>query len=202
MILLSGSFWDTLIQWDHFFFKLINSGFTNPVFDAVMPFLRNSIHWIPLYIFLLVFVALNFGMKGLWWIVFFLVTVSLCDSTGTNIFKYTFHRVRPCNNPEFAGHLRLLVTCPSGWGFTSNHAANHFGMATFIFITFRHLFKRWALLAFVWAGAIAYAQVYVGVHYPTDVICGALLGIIFGIFTGYQFNRHFGLQWPTEKKTG
>lgn len=166
----------------------------NPVFDVVMPFLRKPNNWLPLYLFLLVFVLLNFRGKGWWWVVFFIVTVALCDMTGTNGFKYTFERIRPCNNPDFFGQMRLLVPCPSGFGFTSNHAANHFGMATFLFLTFRKFMGPWALLAFVWAGAISFAQVYVGVHYPSDIFGGALLGIVFGTFTGTQFNKYFGLQ--------
>lgn len=196
MIYLAAGFLDTLIQWDHSLFRVINTGFTNPVFDAIMPFLRNSVYWLPLYIFLIAFVSINFKVKGLWWIVFFLVTVALCDMTGTKGFKYTFERTRPCNNPEFFDHLRLLVNCPSGFGFTSNHAANHFGMATFIFLSFRRLFRFWPGFAFFWAGSIAFAQVYVGVHYPSDVICGALLGITFGFITGKVFNRFFGLRLP------
>lgn len=111
---------------------------------------------------------------------------------GTNVFKYGFARIRPCNNPEMFEYLRLLVVCPSGYGFTSNHAANHFGMATFLFITFRHLFKNWMLLAFFWAAAICYAQIYVGVHYPTDIIGGAMLGILMGSLTGYGFEKILG----------
>jgi membrane-associated phospholipid phosphatase len=199
MILLASALWKMLIQWDHSLFKIMNSGLANPIFDAVMPFLRNSYYWIPLYIFLMAFVTINFKLKGLWWIVFFLVTVALCDSVGTHVFKYGFMRIRPCNNPEFTSYIRLLVPCPSGYGFTSNHAANHFGMATFIFITFRRFLKSWALLAFLWAGGIAFAQVYVGVHYPSDIIFGSLLGLLFGLFTGTQFNRHFGLPMPLVK---
>lgn len=194
MFLITGTFWQKLIQLDRELFTLINSKWTNPVFDAVAPLLRNSVYWIPLYLFLIVFVSVNFKVKGLWWIVFFVVTVGLTDMIGTNVFKYGFERIRPCNNAELAGQVRMLVVCPSGFGFTSNHAANHFGMATFLFITFWHLFRKWMLLAFFWAGSIAYAQIYVGVHYPTDIICGALLGMIFGIFTGSLFNKFFGLR--------
>ena len=187
------NFWGKLVQWDQSLFVKINSGWTNPVFDAVMPFLRNPVNWVPLYLFLLLFVALNFKIKGLWWIVFFLSTVALTDMTGTYVLKYGFERVRPCNSPDMISQLRLLVRCPSGYGFTSNHAANHFGISTFLFFTFRHLFKGWMFLAFLWAGSIAYAQVYVGVHYPFDVIGGALLGIISGTITGKLFNKRFPL---------
>lgn len=190
---LIAGFWQNIIQWDHSLFKAVNTGMANPLFDAVMPFMRNSLNWIPLYLFLIVFVLLNFRVKGAWWILFFLVTVSLCDMTGTKLFKYTFLRTRPCNNAEFIGQLRLLVTCPSGYGFTSNHAANHFGMATFFFLSFRRVISRWALLVFLWAGTIAFAQVYVGIHYPGDVVAGSMLGIIYGSLTAYLFNHFFGI---------
>ncbi|MEQ1677845.1 MAG: phosphatase PAP2 family protein [Chitinophagaceae bacterium] len=197
MIILAAGFLNTLLKWDLSLFRFMNNDLSNPLFDAVMPFMRNANHWLPLYLFLLVFVFLNFKVKGVWWVVFFLVTVALCDMIGTRGFKYTFERTRPCNNPDLIGHLRLLVNCPSGWGFTSNHAANHFGMATFIFISFRKFIGRWALLAFLWAGTIAFAQVYVGVHYPGDIAGGALLGCIVGLFTGTQFNKYFRLDLPS-----
>lgn len=187
------SFWDRLLEWDHALFKKINADWTNSLFDSVMPFLRNQYNWGPLYIFIIVFVLLNFRVKGLWWIVFFLMTVALCDMTGAKLLKVELERTRPCNLEGFADQVRLLVTCPSGYGFTSNHAANHFGMSTFFFITFRHLFGNRTWLIFLWAIAIGYAQIYVGVHFPADIAGGALLGIAFGILTGWQFNKHFKL---------
>lgn len=190
---LLTTFWQKIIQWDHDLFTKINSDWTNSFFDIIMPFLRHSIFWIPLYLFILVLVLVNFKVKAWWWIIFFLVTVALTDMTGTRIFKYGFERIRPCNNPDVLTQLRLLVSCPGGYSFISNHAANHFGMATFLFITFRHLFKNWMWLSFLWAGSIGYAQVYVGVHYPSDIAGGMALGLIFGTFTGLTFNKYFGL---------
>ncbi len=193
MFFSSITFWQQLVQWDQRLFEKINGDWANPVFDTVMPFLRNSNHWIPLYLFVFVFVLLNFKIKGVWWFVFFLITVALTDMTGTYVFKHEFERLRPCSDPDFANQVRLLVKhCAGGYGFISNHAANHFGMAAFFFVTFRHLLRKWAFLALFWAASIAYAQVYVGVHYPLDVVCGALLGLAFGITTGTFFNKRFG----------
>ena len=113
--------------------------------------------------------------------------------TGNYVFKHGFERLRPCNDPEFYLNVRLLLNhCGGGYSFISNHAANHFGMAAFFFITFKHLFKKWTWIAMFWAVMIGYAQVYVGVHYPLDVFCGALLGLAFGITTGSFFNKRFG----------
>lgn len=190
----ASSLWQVLLQWDHSLFEKINGDWSNPFFDAVMPFLRNSVIWVPLYLFVLVLVLYNFGVKSLWWVLLFVVTVALTDMTGTYIFKHNIERLRPCRDPEFASHVRMVLkSCAGGYGFISNHAANHFGMAAFFFITFRHIIGRWAWLGIAWAASIAYAQVYVGVHFPLDVLAGALWGIILGAATGYFFNKQFGI---------
>lgn len=193
MYFLAIHFWEKLVQWDQSLFIKINSDWTNPVFDTIAPILRNSDTWAPLYLFLFVFILMNFKVRGLWWAVFFLSTIALTDMTGTYVFKHAFERLRPCSDPDFYTHVRLLLDqCAGGYSFTSNHAANHFGMATFFFITFRHRLKIWAWIALFWAAAICYSQVYVGVHYPLDVFTGALLGMAFGITTGTFFNKRFG----------
>ena len=159
-----------------------------------MPYLRNSYYWTPLYLFLLLFVIINFKGRGWWWVLIFLCTVSLTDIISSRILKEVFERLRPCQDPDFMGYVRLLVDqCSGGSSFTSSHAANHFGMATFFFITFRHLFKKWAWLVFIWAAAVGYAQVYVGVHYPGDVLGGAVAGILMGSLTGVFFNKRYGI---------
>lgn len=187
------SFWQNLIEWDQALFKKINGDWTNPIFDSVMPFLRSATHWAPLYLFILVFVLVNFKIKGLWWAVFFLATVAMADMTGTYVFKHGFERLRPCNDPLVAENLRLLLKrCGGGYSFISNHAANHFGMAIFFYITMRPVLKNWAWIGLPWAALIAYAQVYVGNHYPLDVLCGALLGLAFGITTATLFNKRYG----------
>jgi undecaprenyl-diphosphatase len=78
-------------------------------------------------------------------------------------------------------HVKLLLgTCPTNFSFTSSHATNHFSLAIFVFMTLQPLFKKYSYLFFLWAGIICYAQVYVGVHYPLDVLAGALLGLMIG----------------------
>lgn len=193
MNFLAVKFWDKLVELDQWLFVIINSEWANSFFDTVMPFLRGGANWAPLYLFLLVLVLLNFKTRGIWWVVFFISTIALIDLTGNYVFKHGFERLRPCNDPNFSSQVRLLLDhCGVGYSFTSNHAANHFGMAAFFIVTFRHVFKNWVWIALFWAAAIGYAQIYVGVHYPFDVLCGALLGLAFGITTGTFFNKRFG----------
>lgn len=157
----------------------------------------------PLYLFLFVFVIINFKKNWWWWIVFFMCTVALTDMVGTRVFKHVFERLRPCNDPSFAPYVRLLLKdCAAGFSFVSNHAANHFGMSAFIYFTLRHYIPKWAWIAWLWAFSISYAQIYVGIHYPTDVMGGAVLGFIFGTAMAMFFNRRFGFANFDTQPTG
>ena len=179
--------------WDQWLFVKLNSEWTNSFFYTVLPFTRESVFWAPLYLFLILFITINFKSKGWWWVLLFICTVSLTDIISSRVFKNGFERLRPCNDPGFAMHVRLLLNyCSGGYSFTSSHAANHFGIATFFYFSMRHIIGRWALVAFAWAAVICYAQVYVGVHYPLDILGGTLIGLCFGLFTGMIFNKRFG----------
>jgi len=113
--------------------------------------------------------------------------------TSSKLVKEAFERLRPCGDPGFFQYVRLLVDrCSETYSFTSSHAANHFGMATFIFVTLRSSFKKWVWIAYLWAFLVGYAQIYVGVHYPFDVLGGAVIGVAFGWLLGTFFNKRFG----------
>jgi len=190
---LSISLLQQLEEWDKWLFLKINNEWTNSLFDFLLPYLRDSVFWAPLYLFVVVFMMINFGEKGVWWSLAFLATVVLADTVGAKVLKNGFERLRPCNDPEFFMHVRLLLKhCSGGFSFTSNHAANHFALATFCFLTFRNVFKSWMYLGYFWAFSVAYAQVYVGVHYPADILGGALLGFLSGALFAWVFRKKAG----------
>ncbi len=169
-----------MLQFDENLFHLVNSGCRNLLFDWLMPLLRNKYIWLPLYVFIASFLLLNFKQKGLYLCMALVLTVAISDSTSSRLIKKSVQRLRPCKVLEPQQDMYLLVPCGSGFSFPSSHAANHFAIAVFLFLTLGKIF-RWVKIPLVlWASSIAFAQVYVGVHYPLDVIGGAMLGTLVG----------------------
>lgn len=185
--------WQWLNAWDTALFLQINSVFTNPLFDKILPLWRNANTWLPLYVFLIVFSVLNFKDKAFFWIIGAILTLVITDQFSSSVLKPLFQRPRPCNDPNLMGHVRLLLDhCSGGYSFTSSHATNHFGFAVYVFVTLKSVFKKWSILFIIWAATVAYAQIYVGVHYPLDVIFGSIIGSSIGYATSQIFIRKVG----------
>jgi undecaprenyl-diphosphatase len=183
-----------LLETDRYLFLKINQGCKNVFFDTIMPFFREPKFWAPLYLFVLLFVFINFGKKAIWWVMATIITVSLTDVVSSKFIKPFFARPRPCMDPDFSSQVRLVAAyCGGNGSFTSSHAANHFGLAMFFFVTMQHLAPRFVSYFFVWAALVCFAQIYVGVHYPSDVSGGALLGIFTGGIIGKFYNNKKGL---------
>ena len=181
-----------IVYYDHIAWYYMNTQWRNSYLDIIMPFLRNQWFWAPLYLFLLIFIPSKFGRKGWLWCAGFLITFALSDQISAHLLKPYFHRIRPCNNPYLSSIIHIIVPCGSGYSFPSSHASNHFSMAVFSAITLGKYAKWIWPVAIVWATAVSFAQVYVGVHFPFDVTCGAILGSMTGIFTGRLLNHYLG----------
>lgn len=196
-ILLTGFFeniWEWLRYADTQLFLKINTEWTNPLLDSIYPWYREANAWVPLYLFLIVFAIMNFKEKALPWILFAVLTATLTDQLSSSFIKNLVERPRPCREELLMGQVRLILNnCSGGYSFPSSHATNHFGFAMFLLLTLRPIMKKWGYVFFIWAATIAYGQVYVGVHYPLDVLAGTLLGCLIGYFTGTYFNKRIGL---------
>jgi membrane-associated phospholipid phosphatase len=182
----------TLENIDKNLFVLINRDFNLPFLDPIMLVLRNPNTWIPLYAFIAWWSISRLKKKALLFILFTLITIALTDSVTAFLFKPLFERLRPCGEPGLTGIVRILNGCAGKYSFPSNHAANHFGLAVFWFGAIRKLTgQKWHWL-WVWAFLICYAQVYIGKHYPGDVLAGALFGGLIGTVTYHLFNWLLG----------
>ncbi|MDP4150999.1 MAG: phosphatase PAP2 family protein [Bacteroidota bacterium] len=185
----------SLLNWldhlDKLLFVLIQHDSDHPVLDRIMPVLRDPYTWIPLYA-LLLYYGIRKGRKKAWiFIMLSLLTFAITDSVSAQLLKPLFERPRPCYEPELSTLLRGLVDCGGLYSMPSSHAANHVGLAAFWYFSIRTMTgKRWTWLWF-WAGAIGYAQVYVGKHYPLDIVAGS----IFGLLTGIGMSRIFAYLW-------
>lgn len=186
-----------ILHFDYALALKINRDWSSPWFDTVALFIREATFWVPLYVFLLFFITVNFGRNGFWWAVGLLGLVALSDLVSSHVIKEVFYRPRPCRDEFMAHQIRFLAkSCGLNGSFTSSHATNHFAIATYLYITLRRLSPYWGL-AFVWAALISYAQVYVGVHYPFDVIGGAVLGSSLGYLFARVFDHQIGLGLDT-----
>lgn len=180
---------DQLIALDKELFLSVNQGMSNAFFDWLMPILRNRFTWAPLYLFIIIFSIKNYKKEGVMMIVALLLNFGISDSVSSNLVKNSVQRLRPCNDIELREQMVQRVRCSGGYSFTSSHATNHFAMAVLLIILFYRRWKHVLWLALLWAISISFAQVYVGVHYPFDILAGALLGILIGLTSGYIYNR-------------
>lgn len=173
-------FWEILVAIDKNVFTFINVDASAPWLDGFMKLLRTATVWIPLYAFM-VYWVIRFGRPYAWqFILLTIVTFAFNDFVSAKVLKPWIERPRPCYDAELQLVMRSLVGCGGQYGFPSSHAANHFGLAMFWFYSIQLIRgQRWYWL-WIWAFMIGYAQVYVGKHYPLDIVGGAVMGIISG----------------------
>lgn len=162
---------------DQQLFLFLNSLHT-PLLDPVMHALSGKIIWIPLYLTILIYLGITYKRKFLIIILFIILAATLTDQVSV-IIKNMVHRLRPCHEPKLEGLVYLINgECGGLYSFVSSHAANSFDVALISLLFIR---KRWFTISIIlWAAVIGYSRIYLGVHYPGDVICGSIQGALVG----------------------
>ena len=153
----------------------------NSSFDPFWILVSEKWFWIPLYIIFLYFLFKNYNKKSLFYLLLFVALGLTASDQIANIFKEGFHRLRPCHDPSLEGLIRE-VKCGGPFGFYSAHASNAFFIATFLSILLKDKIKYLPYVLFLWASVVAYSRVYLGMHFPGDVVFGALMGSLLGVF--------------------
>lgn len=134
-----------------------------------------------MYVLIAFFIIKNYKRQGIFILVFVGVVILVCDQTASHLIKHAVQRLRPSHEPALAGLVHLGKAGPGGlYGFVSSHAANAFGLATFLALTLNDRFRYLKYWLFVWAILGSYSRIYNGVHYPGDVVVAAAVGMIFG----------------------
>lgn len=178
-----------LMDWDRRLLVWLNSFHTDWL-DPVMYYTSQTLFWLPLYLFLLYLVIKDF--KGDWWIpmIGIAVTILLADQVTSSIMKPYFARLRPSQEPTLVGIIHLVrdhngeIYTGGLYGFASSHAANTFATATFFTLLLRrdHSWIKWL---FLWAAGMTYTRIYLGAHYPGDIVVGTLVGVA-SAYTGFK----------------
>lgn len=168
---------DLLNQWDKNLFLYLNS-FHNTLWDYAMTLFTLTPVWIPFYLVILAIIVKKYGKKSLWIFLSIALLILFADQFS-GILKHTIKRLRPSNDPEISQFAHVFFTKGGLYGFVSAHAANAFSFATFSILLFKS--RGYTLFIIPWAMLIAYSRIYLGVHYPGDILGGMILGILIGI---------------------
>lgn len=153
----------------------------NEFLDPIMYLFSDKWFWIPMYLLLSILILIRYKVNGVFMILWLGVVIALCDQTASHLIKNNVMRLRPSHEPSLIGLIHLSKAGAGGmYGFVSSHAANAFGLATFLYITLDDKFKLLKYWLFIWALLVSYSRIYNGVHYPTDVIVASCIGIFIG----------------------
>jgi undecaprenyl-diphosphatase len=162
---------DGLLAWDERMFRLLNGSWLSPTLDVVMPFVTDARHYTLLFVSAAIILVVLGRLDGFRFLVLAVVSVMVADAISSYVIKQAIIRTRPCVTLE---GVRLLVGCTDSPSFPSNHAVNAAVLATLVTL----YMPRLGFLAIALAILVGYSRVYVGVHYPLDVLLGGLLGIV------------------------
>lgn len=167
---------DTLKIWDTDLFLFLN-GLHSTFFDGFMFAVSAKFTWIPLYVALLYVIIKSKKRESIWLILALVLCVVVADQIASGIIKNAVQRLRPSHDGNLEGLVHLVRGHKSGkYGFVSSHASNTFGLAVLTSLFFKD--KTYTTVILLWAILVSYSRIYLGVHYPLDILGGATVGVV------------------------
>ncbi len=165
------------------------NGLGSETYDKLWLIITKQTSWIPFFIVLLYFIYKKLGTKQTLFLLLFVAILITCSDQITNLFKHGFQRLRPCTNPDINTKIRIIKSSDS-FSFFSAHASNTMAVSTFLYLNLKRYFKYFGFL-FLWPLIFAYSRIYLGLHYPLDIFCGYICGLILGflMFKLYQITQ-------------
>lgn len=168
---------EAIIDFDKKLLLFLN-GLHTPWNDGIMMALTEGIYWLPLFLLVIGAIIYRYKLDALVVISYIIIVIILTDQVSSSILKPWIGRLRPSHDPELKDIVHIVNGYRGGlYSFVSSHAANSFGVATLLFLAVKNRIS-WIWVMFIWASIFAYTRIYLGVHYPLDIICGALLGAL------------------------
>lgn len=180
---------DKIVELDTDLFLFLN-GLHNPFFDFIMYWLSDKLIWIPFYLFIIYILIREFKKKAALVLVFIAFLITLCDQTASGFFKPFFKRFRPSHEESLKTIIHLSDAGPGGkYGFVSSHAANVFGLAVFLYLLLPSKYNTLKIILLFWAFIVSYSRIYNGVHYPLDILTGALIGTVYAFLVHFLYTK-------------
>lgn len=160
----------------------------SPFWDTLMVLVSNKFVWFPFYFLLICLFIYFYRKRGVLMVLTLAASVGLADFVSSGIFKPFFERLRPCHEEVLGATVFVIDGCGGRYGFVSSHAANSFAVAIFVIFLLKP--RQWLLklVLVLWAVTISYSRIYLGVHYPGDVIVGSVIGSLAAWFGFYLYN--------------
>ena len=183
---------ENLQKIDEYFFRLINSAGWEQM-DQLMILISSKWFWIPLYIYILYLIYKRFSNQFIKILLALGLLIFIADFGSVHLFKEVFERARPC---YFLENIRVVDGCGGPFGFISSHASNSFAIAFFVSLLFRNY---WGFVhLFSWAVLVGFSRVYLGVHYPFDILGGMFWGLFVSLLVYYIYKmkiKDFDFLW-------